>query len=111
MSTRLKTMTIELSPEIRPVLNSMAGKTASEKITQLLLNEIRRYLRTCEQERLELEIKYGLEYTDFQQNLAACELGVEFEYDLEMDALKWGDLIAEKKHWLQQLNLLKGQRK
>ena len=111
MSTRLKTMTIELSPEIRPVLNSMAGKTASEKITQLLLNEIRRYLRTCEQERLELEIKYGLEYTDFQQKLAAGELGDEFEYDLEMDALKWGDLIAEKKHWLQQLNLLKGQRK
>ncbi|RLC89441.1 MAG: hypothetical protein DRI37_03785 [Chloroflexi bacterium] len=111
MSTRLKTMTIKLPPEIHPILNSVAGKTPSEKISKLLLNEIRRYLKACEQERLELEIKYGLEYTDFQQKLAAGELGNEFEYDLEMDALRWGDLIVEKKHWLQQLNLLKGQRR
>jgi len=67
---------------------------------------IRHYLEECEQERRGLEIKYGLKYADFQQKLKAGELGDEFRYDLETDALKWNDLIAEKEYWLQQLNLL-----
>ena len=71
---------------------------------------IRRHLAECEQEQRRLEIKYGLKYADFQQKLEAGELGDEFGYDLEMDALRWGDLIAEEKHWLQQLSLLKGLR-
>jgi len=57
-----------------------------------------------------LEIKYGLEYADFEQKLEAGELGNEFGYDLEMDAMRWNDLIAEKKYRLQQLGLLKGMR-
>ena len=38
--------------------------------------------------------------------LEAGELGDEFGHELEMDAIRWDDLISEKKHWLQQLNLL-----
>ena len=60
MSTRIETMTIELSPEMRPVLNSVAGETPDQKIAHLLLGEIRHHLEACEQERLELEIKRGL---------------------------------------------------
>jgi hypothetical protein len=107
MSTRTEPMTIELSPEMRLVLNSIAGETPNQKIVHLLLGEIRHHLEACEQEQLELEIKYGMEYADFQRRLEAGELGDEFGYALEMDTLRWGDLIAEKKHWLQQLNLLK----
>ena len=69
---------------------------------------IRRHLEECTQERRGLEIKYGLQYADFQRKLEAGELGDEFGYELEMDALRWGDLIAEKEHWLQQLNLIEG---
>jgi len=108
MSMQTEAMIIKLSPQVLPVLESMTGETPEQKIAHLLLDKIRHYLEECEQERLGLEIKYGLEHTDFQQQLEAGELGDEFGYDLEMDALKWGDLIAEKKHWLQQLNLLKG---
>ena len=53
------------------------------------------------------EGKYGLEYTDFQRRLEAGILGDEFGHALEMDAMRWGDLIAEKKHWLQQLGSLR----
>jgi hypothetical protein len=107
MPTRTETMTIELSPKVRPVLNSVAGETPDQKIAHLLLGEIRHHLEACEQERLELEIKYGMEYADFQRKLEAGELGDEFRYALEMDAMRWNDLIAEKKHWLQQLSMLK----
>ncbi len=108
MSTQTKAMVIELSPKVRPVLDSMSGETPEQKIAYLLLDQVRHYLEACEQERLELEIKYGLEYADFEQKLEAGELGDEFGYDLEMDAMRWDDLIAEKKYRLQQLGLLKG---
>jgi hypothetical protein len=104
----VETMTVELSPKVRPVLDSVAGETLDQKIARLLLGEIRHHLEACERERLELEIKYGLEYVDFRRKLEAGELGDEFGYALEVDALKWEDLIAEKKYWLQQLSLLKG---
>ncbi len=71
---------------------------------------IRRHLEECTQERRGLEFKYSLQYADFQRKLEAGELGDEFGYELEMDALRWGDLIAEKEHWLQRLSLLKGLR-
>jgi hypothetical protein len=107
MAENPETMTIELPSRVRPVLDSIAGETADQKIANLLIGEIRHNLELCEQERLGLEIKYGLEYDEFKRRLEAGEFGDEFEYTLELDALKWGDLIAEKKHWLQQLGLLR----
>ena len=109
MSTLTEAMVIELSPQVRPVLDGMPGETPEQKIAHLLLGEIRRYLEACDRERLGLEIKYGLEHADFERKLEAGELGDEFGYDLEMDAMRWGDLIAEKKYRLQQLNLLIGE--
>ncbi len=103
-------MVIEISPTMRPVLDSMSGETLEQKIAHLLQAQIRHYLEACEHERLGLEIKYGLEYADFEQKLEAGELGDEFGYDLEMDAMRWNDLIAEKKYRLQQLGLFKGMR-
>ncbi len=101
-------MTIELSAGLYPIWERIAGETPRQKIVTLLLDEIRRNLEACEQERLEMEIKYGLEYHDFERKLEAGELGDAFGYELEMDAMRWGDLIAEKRYWLQQINLLKG---
>lgn len=45
-----------------------------------------------------------MEYKDFRHKLAAGDLGDEFGYELELDAMHWEDLFVEKKHWLQQLN-------
>jgi hypothetical protein len=107
MAEQHETLTVELSPRVRPVLDSVAGETPDQKIANLLIGEVRHNLEACEQERLALEIKYGLEYDEFKRRLEAGELGDEFEYTLELDALKWNDLIVEKKHWLQQLGLLR----
>lgn len=107
MSNLATTMTVELSPGTRPLLDSVAGETPAQKIVRLLLGEVRRHLETCERERLELEVKYSLEYESFRRKLEAGEFGDEFGYELEMDAIRWGDLIAEKRHWLQQASLLK----
>lgn len=107
MAEHPEMMTVELSSRVRPVLDSIAGETPDQKIANLLIGEIRHKLEACEQERLALEIKYGLEYDEFQRRLEAGELGDEFAYSLELDALKWDDLIVEKRHWLQQLSLLR----
>ena len=107
MAEHPEMMTVELPLRVRPVLDSIAGDTPDQKIANLLMGELRHNLEGCEQERLALEIKYGLEYDEFKRRLQAGELGNEFEYSLELDALKWDDLIAEKKHWLQQLSLLR----
>lgn len=96
-------VTIEIASQIRPVLEQFEGKDLDQKIAHLLSSEIRRYLEECEREMLELEIKYGLDYEEFREKLAQGQLGDEFSYDLEQDAMRWGDLLMEKQHWLNQL--------
>lgn len=108
MSPQAETITVTLSPSISPVLLSIAGETPSQKITYLLRREIIRYLEDVKRELMELEIKYGMEYDDFRQKSSAGELGDEFGYELEIDAMRWDDLVQEKKHLLRQLNLFKG---
>ena len=105
--TNAETVTIDLSPQVGSVLGGVTGETLNQKIAYLLHNEVRRHLEACERDQLELEIKHGLEYEVFVEKLESGALGDEFEYPLEMDALRWGDLVAEKKHWLQQLNTLR----
>ena len=107
MSTMAGTMRIDLPLAVRPVLENITGNTPDQKIAHLLHGELRRNLQACEHEQLELEIKYGLEYEEFVRRLQAGELGDEFAYDLEMDAIRWSDLTAEKRHWLRQMNLLR----
>jgi hypothetical protein len=105
MHESIASMTVTLPAEMQAILEGLTGETPDQKIVHLLLGEIRRHLAACEQERLELEIKYGLEYSEFRRQLEAGVLGDEFSYGLEMDAMRWNDLIAEKQHWLQQLRL------
>lgn len=109
MSVQSASLSIAISPRVRPVLESIAGETPDQKIIHLLLGELRRNLEACDKELLDFEIKYGLEYADFARRLAAGKLGNEFGYDREMDAMRWQDLIAERKYWHKQLSQLKGQ--
>lgn len=105
--TNAETVTVDLSPQVGSVLGNITGETLNQKIAYLLQNEVRRNLEACERDQLEFEIKHGLDYETFVEKLEAGELGDEFTYPLETDALRWGDLIAEKKHWLRQLNVLR----
>ncbi len=98
---------LELASRLRPILEDLAGQDLNDKITRLLANELRRYLAECEQEILQLEIKYGCEYDEFKQRLRKGQLGDEFAYPVEHDAMRWEDLITEKRHWLKHLKTVK----
>jgi hypothetical protein len=98
----------EVTPQLRSVLDRIEGDTIDQKIVHLLANELRRRLQDCEQEILDLEIKYGLMYEQFQAQLEAGELGDPFSYPLEQDAMRWDDLVTEKKQWLAELKAIEG---
>jgi len=99
---------IEIAPQLQSVLEGLGGETLSQKIARLLSSELRRYLEECEREMLELEIKYGLDYQRFKERLESGELGDEFSYPLEKDAMRWEDLTVEKKHWLERVRIIEG---
>lgn len=94
---------IRVAPQLRPALERLEGDTLNQKLARLISGQLRRYLEECEREMLELEIKYGLSYEEFREKLAARELGDQFSYPLEEDAMRWDDLRVEKRHWLDQL--------
>jgi hypothetical protein len=98
-------LTVTLSPQARSMLDNLAGETPNQKIAHLLLRDIRRKLEACEDERLALELKYGMEYAEFKEHLDQGALGEPFDYELEQDAMRWADLLEEKRHWFQQLRL------
>jgi hypothetical protein len=99
---------IEIAPQLQTVLEGLGGETLSQKMARLLSNELRGYLEECEKEMLELEIKYGMDYQRFKEKLESGELGDEFSYPLEKDAMRWEDLTAEKKHWLERVRIIEG---
>lgn len=94
---------IETMPQLRPIIDQLEGETTDQKITRLLLHQLRRYLEECEGEMLDLEIKYGLTYDQFKTRLERGELGDPFSYPLEQDAMRWDDLVVEKRQWLSYL--------
>ncbi len=65
-----------------------------------LSQEIQRNLSECEQELLAFEIRYGMNFQEFSRQLEAGQLGGEFQWPLEVDAMRWQDLIEEKRHLL-----------
>ena len=65
--------------------------------------EIQRNLSACELEMLALEVRYGMSFREFDRQLEAGLLGDGFRWPLETDAMRWQDLIEEKRHWLSQL--------
>jgi hypothetical protein len=107
MAESVANITVSLPGEVQPILDSLTGITLNQKIAHLLLGEVRRNLEASEQERLELEVKYDMEYETFQQQLEFGALGNVFDYDLEIDTIRWSDLIAEKRHWLEQVCALR----
>lgn len=98
---------VDLKPEISTVLDWIEGDSIDAKLVHLLVSELRRRLQECEGEILELEIKHGMLYADFQARLRAGDLGDPFSYPLEQDAMRWDDLMAEKEHWLSKLRALR----
>jgi len=87
---------IKIEPELKDLIHSLGSDAEAEavKIFNMGLKEI---LKKCEEEILELEIKYGLSYDEFKLKLDSGELGDPFSYPLEKDTVLWEDLMAEKR--------------
>lgn len=101
----------EVAPQMRRLLAHIEGETIDQKIGHLLDHELRRRLQACEQEILELEIRYGMMHDEFQAQLQAGGLGDPFSYPLETDAIRWEDLVAEKQEWLSQIKAIQDLRR
>lgn len=86
---------IELSPNLKDIFKGFKGKE-DEIALSLLSAGLKEFLKECEEEILELEIKYGLSFEKFKEDLDSGKLGDPHSYPLEKDAMLWEDLVMEK---------------
>lgn len=93
---------IELSPSLKNVFKGF-GAEEEETAIKVLTTGLRELLRECEQEILEFEIKYGMPFEKFKEELDAGKLGDLHSYPLEKDAMVWEDLVKEKQIRLESL--------
>jgi hypothetical protein len=89
-----------------PILNlSDSGKeilgqlysSPEEKAIDFMLTGIKEHLKECELEILDYETKYGYSFDELRNKIDSGEIENEFSYPIEMDILKWEDIITEKK--------------
>ena len=87
---------IKIEPALRDMMHGLGSNPEMEaiKIFNMGLKEL---LRECDEEIMDLEIKYGTSYEEFKAKLDSGELGDPFSYPLEKDAMLWEDLMAEKR--------------
>lgn len=93
---------LTLSSPIKEILEKIGGEPESRAIG-LLISGIKENLKECELEMLELETKYGYPFEIFKDRLASGQLGEEFSYDMEKDAMRWEDLLIEKRNWIEMI--------
>jgi hypothetical protein len=90
---------LTLGSPMREILEKIGGEPEGRAL-ELLIAGIKENLKECELELLDLETRYGFPFEVFNAKLKSGEIGSEFSYDIEKDAMKWEDLIAEKKNWI-----------
>ena len=91
---------LTLSTPIKEILEKIGGEP--EDIAMgLLISGIKENLKECELEILEFETKYGYSFEVFKAKSDSGQIGSEFSYDLEKDAMRWEDLLIEKRTWIE----------
>ncbi len=93
---------LTLSSPIKKILEKIGGEPESRAVG-LLISGIKENLKECELEMLELETKYGYPFEIFKDRLASGQLGDEFSYNMERDAVRWEDLLIEKRNWIEMI--------
>lgn len=91
---------LTLSASIKDLLERFGG-VPEDRALELLISGIKENLKECELEILELETKYGYPFEVFKNKITSGQLGNEFSYDVEKDAMRWEDLLIEKKNWME----------
>ncbi|HDL07453.1 MAG TPA: hypothetical protein ENG35_01795 [Desulfobacteraceae bacterium] len=87
---------IKIEPALRDMIHGF-GSDAETEVIKIFNKGLRVLLRECDEEIMDMEIKYGTSYEEFKSKLDSGELGDPFSYPLEKDAMLWDDLMAEKR--------------
>ncbi|MBI4653679.1 MAG: hypothetical protein HY752_01555 [Nitrospirae bacterium] len=90
---------LTLSPSAKEILKRLSH-SPEEEATKFLIAGIKEYLKECEFEILKYETKYGYSFDEFKARIASGEIADEFSYEIEKDIIRWEDLMAEKRNWL-----------
>jgi len=93
---------IELSPDLKNIFKGL-GVGGEETVLKVLRAGLKELLIECEKEILDFEVKYGLSFERFKEELDAGKFGNPHAYPLEKDAMVWEDLIREKNVRLESL--------
>ncbi len=96
---------IELSPKLKGIFKELS-RDEEDMAVKALTAGLREYLKECEEEILEFEIKYGLPFEKFKEEIEKGRLGDPHSYPLEKDAMIWEDLVKEKQIRLKSLRKL-----
>lgn len=96
---------IELSPALKGIFKDLGGDEEDVAV-KALTSGLRELLKECEEEILDLEIKYGFSFEKFKEELGKGSLGDPYSYPLEKDAIIWDDLVKEKRLRLESLRRL-----
>jgi hypothetical protein len=86
---------IELSPKLKEIFK-MFGEREEEETIKIFIAGLKEFLKECEEDILDFEIKYGLSFEKFKVEFEKGKFGDPHSYPLEKDAMKWEDLIKEK---------------
>ena len=98
---------IELSPNLKEIFRFKGAEGREDEVALgLLAAGLRGFLRECDEEILEFEIKYGLPFEKFKEELDLGKWGAPHSYPLEKDAMRWEDLVIEKKVRIESLHRL-----
>lgn len=84
----------ERYPNLIRDINLEGHEIASHGYAHRLVSEL---------EILEFEMKYGYSFEMFKDKLKSGQGGDEFSYETEKDAIRWEDVLIEKKKWIEMI--------
>ena len=96
---------IELSQNLKDIFKGF-GAGEEETVLKALTTGFKELLIKCEEEILDFEVKYGLPFERFKEELDTGKFGDPHTYPLEKDAMVWEDLVREKKVRLESMRKL-----
>ena len=94
---------VNLSKDVKEVLDSMPGKKTEDKIINLIIDCLILKLRECEEKIVELEAKYGMTFEEFKESWNAEKVADKYSHRVERDYMEWEGFQMEKKRWLSTL--------
>lgn len=95
--------TVTLPKNVINLLDVISGKNYEEKIKHLTMEFVQNKLKECKEEIFKFEIKYGMEFKDFENKWNNNEIKNRHSHEIEKDYIEWEAIEMEKTQWLYKL--------